>query len=378
MHEVKVLILGGGFGGMEAILESSNTGLTDIGEVTIINDGIYFEYLPALPEIISGKVNEEEITVNISSLADKNGVHFINDRVTFINLEEKVISTMRHRIEFDYLIIALGAEPTYFDVKGSEKSYTAYKLADYLKIKEKLSKLNGYDRKKIIIGGAGLTGVEVAGELIDYFKGAGINAEIIVIEKMPNSVPFIGNLKASKLVEEYLSRKGVKFLFNRSIYEITQDYVLLDDGSKLDSDLTIWTAGIKANLLATKLNAERRGRGWIVVDPYMRISGYRSIYAVGDINCAIINGKTAMKMAEEAMLQAKTAIKNIYRDLKGLSPIPHNVKFPIENPKCLISLGGGTAVLAYGKRFAVRGKFAYSLLKKWFVEKRYLKRLKQR
>ena len=142
MHEVKVLILGGGFGGMEAILESSNTGLTDIGEVTIINDGIYFEYLPALPEIISGKVNEEEITVNISSLADKNGVHFINDRVTFINLEEKVISTMRHRIEFDYLIIALGAEPTYFDVKGSEKSYTAYKLADYLKIKEKYGRKN--------------------------------------------------------------------------------------------------------------------------------------------------------------------------------------------------------------------------------------------
>lgn len=376
MTKKKIVVIGGGFAGVEAVIEYHKEKLKDLADLIWIDKNGRFVYLPALPELISGKVTVEDVTGDLKRFASKYGVEFYKDTVEEIDLENKVVKTQGGlAFDYDFLILGIGAEPTFFNVKGCECAYPAYHLDDYLKIVEKLKELDFSKKPRIIVVGAGLTGVEVAGELVDYIEDLKAKADIYVIEKVGRAVPFLGNEKASRLVEEYLERRGVRFFFGKGVAEVKPDGVILEDGQFIEGDLVIWTAGVAPNSLAKKLNLPKRGRGWIVVKPTIQVEGYDEVYAPGDINCAQFNDDVAMKMAEEAMFQAKVAIANIKRTLEGKPLINHKIEFSIKSPKSLISLGGNQTVLVYGRKFAYRGRLPY-LIKKIYVEKRYMGRFK--
>ncbi len=376
MTRKKIVLVGGGFAGVEAVIEYHKEKLEDLADIIWIDKNGRFEYLPALPELISEKVSVEDVTGDLEKFAAKFGVEFHRDTVEEVDLDGRTVKTKSGlTLDYDFLILAVGAEPTFFNIKGRENTYPAYHLDDYLKIIDALRELELSKKPRIVVVGAGLTGVEVAGELVDYVKKRSAVADIYVVEKVGKAVPFLGNEKASKLVEEYLKSRGVNFLFGKGVTEIKLDGVVLEDGYFLESNMVIWTAGVAPNSLVKNLNLPKKGRGWVVVKPTIQVEGYEEVYAPGDINCAIFDSDVAMKMAEEAMLQAKVAITNIKRTIEGKTLVKHRIAFSVRSPKSLISLGGNQAVLVYGRRFAHRGRLPY-IIKKIYVEKRYMSRFK--
>jgi len=97
------------------------------------------------------------------------------------------------------------------------------------------------------------------------------------------------------------------------------------------------------------------------VDNCLGVPDAKGIYAAGDCIHLEIGGRWAAKMAEEAMFQRETIAENIWRDLKGLDPKPHKIRFSTDNPKCLVSLGGGLAVMSYGQKISYVGRLPTGL-----------------
>ncbi len=125
---------------------------------------------PFHPEVLSGKVKAEETTFAITKFASERGIQFINERVTELKLREKIALTATRQIEFDCAILAAGAVPNYYGIAGAENCFSVITLEDTLRTKEALAGINSGDGIAII--GAGSTGVEVTGELLEL-RGPG-------------------------------------------------------------------------------------------------------------------------------------------------------------------------------------------------------------
>ncbi|MGQ9479010.1 MAG: FAD-dependent oxidoreductase [Thermoproteota archaeon] len=152
------------------------------------------------------------------------------------------------------------------------------------------------------------------------------------------------------------------FSLGKGVARIAEDRVLLEDGSSIESDLTIWTGGVKGSDLASRIVGARINMGYIEVDERLLIRGGQDAFAVGDVAFVSIGGKVAQKMAGEALEQAVTVARNIGLILKGEVPrVEHTINYPVDYPKVLLSLGEGRALLIYGPQYASLGSTEYFL-----------------
>jgi NADH dehydrogenase len=191
---MKIVVLGCGFGGVEVASKLSKRSKLrkrskDL-DITMIDRRTRLEYQAAHPEILSGKVTAEEISGDINKFAARINAEFINDAVVNIDFEAKTVKTKEEReIAYDFLVFSIGAEQTFFGIPGAEeRSYSVNTLKGAIETKNALDKLDYSKKISIAVIGAGLTGVEVAGELVDYFRGR-TSAKIYLVELMPRVLP---------------------------------------------------------------------------------------------------------------------------------------------------------------------------------------------
>lgn len=366
-----LVIIGGGFAGVSAVKTAIKERLTDKLEITWIDRRGVFEYLPSLPEIIAGRAGPEAFTVDLSPLANKAGIKLVKAEVKKVDVDSKKVELEKESIDYDYLILGIGAETSYFGVKGCECAYPAYRADDYVKILNRLERLSPGSRVTIV--GAGLTGLEVAGALVDYSRKNDKDLEIVVVEKMERVLPALSNIRASAKARRFLESVGVRFIMGTGVVRVEPEGVELENGAFLESPLIIWTAGIRPSKLVDEMDVPKKGIGWIVVEPTVKVKGFEGLYAPGDVNCMVINGKMAMKMAEEAILQAEVAVKNIRRELEGRRLISHKIKFPTEFPKNLVYMGNKT-LLVYGKKISYLGKVPYLI--KRYIEWKEMRKIR--
>jgi len=395
---MKVVVLGGGFGGVSAASELSElrNRSKDIG-ITMIDRKTRLEYLAAHPEILSGKVTAEEISGDLNKFAAKIGAEFINDTVVNIDFKAKKVKTENggKEIPYDFLVISIGAEQTFFGIPCAEElSHSVNTLKGAVETKNALDKLDFFAKEiSIAVIGAGLTGVEVAGELIDYLRGKEASAEISIVEMMPRVLPTFPTENVSNYVAKFLSDRGVEILTETAVQEVREHEITFKNGKKRHYDIIIWTAGIKPNSLLEKLEVPKV-KGWLKVDPYLRVEGMKDVFAVGDTVSFESEGVRAGQNAEEAERQGEVAAENIIKAIKNLSfkkkALPkkyyslygmkeeklrrYRPKNTIQNPRAFISLGSNKAVM-YFRGMAIK-VLAYRLKK--FVERRYMKRFKKR
>jgi NADH dehydrogenase len=373
---MKVVVLGCGFGGLEAAraLREEAKEL----EIIMVDRSTRFEYQPAYPELLSGKVTPDEITGDLSRFAAKLGARFIHAEVVDIDFQAKLVKARdtvqgeEKDIAYDFLVIALGAEQTFFGIPGAEEfSHTVHTLQATLATRDALVALEQAAKPAIMVIGAGLNGVEVAGELVDYFKDRRLAAQICLIEMMPRMLPTCPYNRVAICVEEFLCARGVEALTETAVQEVSEQEITFKNGQKLPYDLIIWTAGIKPNSLLEKLDLPKE-KGWLKVDQYLRVEGMEEVFAVGDTAYFERDGVCAGQNVEEAEGQGRVAAKNIIRILNGKELSVYKPKNTRENPRALISLGGDKAVAFSGNRMF--RPFAY-LIKK-FVEWRYMRRFR--
>jgi NADH dehydrogenase len=377
-NKTKILILGGGFGGLYTYLNlKRHFNCNDI-EVTIINRTNYFLFTPMLHEVATGGLAHHQVVESIRQVIYKSKANLLVAEIELINPKDQIVKTSKGDIEYDFLVVATGSTANFFNIKGAEEhTLTLKDLEDAIKMRENFintfenaSTIKSRDMRKeelsfAFIGG-GPTGVELAAETAElflktfskYYKNIidPKDISIYLINKSPEILgmfhPILRN-KALKVLES----KGVKVMANTGVKEVTNDGVILDNDTTLKAKHTVWTAGVCANTpkFTTDLATDTAGR--IYVNPFLQMKEYINIFVMGDVACCLDkDGRPLPMLAQVAVAQGKIVAKNI----KSLIADKKLDAFVYKPQGELVSLGHGQAVAnIMGIRFY--GRFAWFL-----------------
>ena len=314
----KILIIGGGFGGVKAAIELQQHDLFDI---TVISDQPHFEYHAALYRSATGWSPSEVVLPIVDIFDEDSTVVFKQAKIDKISSTNKiVIDKEGNKYKFDKLIIAVGQIKNYFGLKNIEdKSYGMNTIEDALKLRQHLrdtvtkSNSEQWELEFAVIGG-GATGTELASELkffIDELcrlhKVKRKKTHVTLIEAGPRLLPIMSP-KASKFAEWRLKQLGVRVLLQTSVKDYKNNQLILSDG-KLKTGSVIWTAGALNNKLFASNSKEFKisRNGKVQVDEYLQAS--KNIFVLGDNADTQYSG-----MAQTALFDGEFVANNIVRE----------------------------------------------------------------
>lgn len=388
----KVLILGAGFGGVRCALDLEKNAPKDL-EIAIIDKNDYHTFQPALYEVASAfyvgannpqrqKFEYQKIkrgaAIPLAEIFKGKNIKFIQGEIKNVDVAERSVAlTSGEAAKFDYLVLALGSETNYFGIPHMpEKSYPLKTTEDALNIKNAIDELF-YNKKfdeeiKIVVGGGGVAGSELSAELMgDIRKLAKKHnhlrdkVSLSIIEASPSilggAAPWI-----SEIARKRMDELGVKMLASKKIIDVIGNEVALDGNEKVPFDILIWTAGIKANSIFTKIfGLEIDKTCKVIVDMSLLAHPHSNVFAVGDNTYCLDpeSQRAAPAMVQTAIDQGALAAKNILNLINGRSL----EKYKHKGVKFIIPLGGKFGIADLGKMHLV-GYFAWFLKQLTFLK----------
>lgn len=301
-HTTDVAILGAGIGGYETFRT-----LTKLfkryhinKKITIVDQNNYFTFTPMLHEVASGSIEPQHCAIPLRELVYKTPHAFLKATVQHIDPDKKTILTSEGAVFYDYCIVGLGSGVNYFNTLGAEEHcYSVRTLPQAMELHEELfRKLEQTDKKTltITIVGGGPTGVEVVGQYAHLVnrdtKALYPNKTITLqlIEAGPEILKILPK-NVQKKISHHLTKCGVTIFTNSHIQEVTPNEVVLVDGKRLPSDITIWSAGVK-NIAEHFLEKNVCEKGSIPTNEFLQSTKYSSLYAVGDIALSFNKGSS--------------------------------------------------------------------------------------
>jgi len=319
---MRVLILGGGYAG---IFAASNLCKNKNVQVTLVSDGPQLQLLQNIHRVASGELQPRDITLDIQSILGKD-VIFVkgkSEKVDLVAKQAEIVSTecgMVQTIQYDYLIIAIGAKNEYFGIKGArENTLSLRSVNDSIKLHRIIKSLP--QGSILTIAGGGATGLSLAGALSEKY-GKKIRIRVIEAQKevLPGWDPIIIEMVKGKLEKN----KNLEILRGKPITEIGPHSIVLSSGETLQTNMTVWTAGIGGQNITIIPEAKRIGSGRIIVNKYsqvLRSDGgiFDNVFAIGDISAFQLDndGKLSPQLAQFAVRQARNVAKNILRKESG-------------------------------------------------------------
>lgn len=381
MATPKIVILGAGYGGLVTAIQLQKKLNYNEAEVVLVNKNEYHYITTGLHEPAAGTRSSEKVKIDINSLIDNRKITFKQATVSSIDREKKVVELNGgEQLNYDYLVVGLGSDPETFGIPGlKENAFSIRSVNSVNLIREHIEYTfsrykNEPTREELltfVVGGAGFTGIEFIGELADripelchQFDVDRSKVKIINIEAGPNALPGFD----PALVEyamKVLENKGVRFIINTPIKEVTKDTVILGNGEVIQTGTVISTLGVRGNSLVEEAGFETM-RGRVKVDEYLHAPNHEDVFIVGD-SSLIFNpeGRPYPPTAQMAMQQGDNLGSNLVAIIRGGSLVPFVYK-----PKGTVaSLGKGEAIGVVGT-VKIYG-FVASLMKK-VIDNRYL------
>ena len=351
----KIVILGGGFAGVECTrqLESKFGNDPDI-ELVMVSEDNFLLFTPMLPQVASGMIETRHIVLPIRTICKK--TKFYEGRIKNIDPFGKLVNlwgTGDKRsisIHYDFLVVALGSETNFFGMADVEKNaYTMKTLNDAVVLRNRIidmleqaeNETNPILRKSFlnfVVAGGGFAGIETAGELMDLILDARKHyptihkddLKVVVIEALPMILPGF-NEKLAEFAKQKLIERGIDIKLQTAITSFDGNEVTTKsidqnpkdpvDESKIDSIRTktlIWTAGVTP-VNTIKRSMLKTDRGKVIINDYLEVEGFPGVFAIGD--CALfLNPETKRPFpptAQIAEAQAKTAAKNLTALIKN-------------------------------------------------------------
>ncbi len=314
---MRVLILGGGYAG---IFAASNLCKNENVQVTLVNDGPKLQLLQNIHRVASGEVQPKDISLDIDEILGKY-VIFVNgncEKVDLIAKQAEIVleSGTIEIIQYDYLIIAIGAKNAYFGIKGArENTLSLRSVEDSIQ----LDRIIQYLRRGSIVTivGGGATGLSLTGALSEKYDNK-IKIRVIEAQKevLPGWDPTIV-MMVKKILEK---NKSTELLRGKPIIEIGPHSVTLSSGETLQTNVTVWTAGICGQDLNIIPRVKKSGSGRFIVNKYSQVlrsddEVFDNVFAIGDISAFPLDneGKVSPQLAQFAVRQARNVAKNILR-----------------------------------------------------------------
>ncbi|HWP57043.1 MAG TPA: NAD(P)/FAD-dependent oxidoreductase [Candidatus Acidoferrales bacterium] len=345
--KIRILILGGGFGGLYTALELERrlARLPQV-EVTLVNRDNFFLFTPMLHEVAASDLDPTDIVNPIRKLLRR--VQFFAGSVREIDLKERKVRVFHgdgdheHELLYDHLVIALGSVPNFLNLPGVEEhSITMKSLEDAVTLRSRLIEhLEEADfeccpalRDRLltfVVAGAGFAGVETIAAASDFVREAlrfypNLREEMvrfILVEYAPRILPELDS-RLGAYAQTKLEEGGIEVRLKTAIAALTEAGVELSDGTFIETKTLIWTAGTAPNPLLAALPC-RKEKGKLVAESTMQVPGWPEVWALGD--CAAIRdprtGELYPATAQHALRQGRVLARNLIATIEGRAPQP--------------------------------------------------------
>ena len=365
MIKPKVVILGGGFGGLAAARALYKT-----AEVTVVDRHNYQTFLPLLYQVSTAGLAADHVAYPIRGALRKTSVKFRMGSPLSIDHKNKEVKLDSSEVlQFDHLIVALGSTTADFGIPGVNEFTLGMKSvhealtirAEIMRRFEDLCRFEDETRLAITVIGGGPTGVEMAGAIAELIRGplksdqkqAAAQIDITIIEAGDRLLPTFSPT-LSKRTKKDLEKLGVKVLVGSPVAGVEHRKITLRDKQVLPSEITIWAAGVKGSDAMTQLSLPIAGNR-VVVEPTMQVKNYPNIWALGDIAGALgKDGKPLPMVAPVAIQQGKFIAKQIAR----LSSSKELKEFKYLDKGSMATIGRNKAVVEV-KGFKLSGPIAW-------------------
>jgi NADH dehydrogenase len=328
MNKPKVVILGGGFGGLTAA-----RALTKTAEVTVVDRHNFQTFLPLLYQVSTAGLAADHVAYPIRGALRKTGAKFrMASPISIDHKNKQVKLDSSELLDFDHLIIALGSTTADFGIPGVTEYALGMKSvhealtirAEVMRRFEDLCRFEDNTRLTISVVGGGPTGVEMAGALAELVRGplksdqdnAAAHIDVQLLEAGDRLLPpFSPSLSAR--TKKDLEKIGVNVMLNSAVKALEHRKIILKDGTVLQSEITVWAAGVQGSPAMQQLNLPIVGNR-LSVAPTLQINNYPNVWALGDIAGALgKDGRPLPMVAPVAIQQGKFIAKQIDRLTNG-------------------------------------------------------------
>ncbi|PWK08374.1 NAD(P)/FAD-dependent oxidoreductase [Tumebacillus permanentifrigoris] len=371
-----LLILGAGYGGIAAAKALEKAGQP----FTLINKHEYHYFTTLLHEPAGGRNKFEEYSVPLRDVLRQPTSEIVKARVTELKPQGNTIVTDRGELAYDYLVIALGNAPEYFGIPGMQEHALVLRSLDTARqLHEHIEKTfaawqEDHDdtRLCIVVGGAGLTGIELCGELADWMPELAAQyalplekIQLINLEAAPTILPMLEeDLRAEAL--RVLESKGVQLRTGTAIVKVNRNQVELKTRETIDAQTIIWTGGVRANPLIEQAGFEVDPKGRAKVNEFCQSVDFANVFVIGDSAWFTgADGKPLPPTGQAAEQMGDAVAQNITAQLQSYPMRP----FRYNNLGTLASLGAEVGV---GSVKGVRTKGVSAALMKEGSKAKYL------
>jgi NADH dehydrogenase len=359
METTKIAIIGGGYAGIKAakVLLKAFKKNPSI-EISLIDKNPYHTLMTELHEVAGGRVEPESVCIPFTKIFGKKPIRIMVDEIKTVNFESKILHGGEAQYSYDYLLIAPGAQPAYFGVPGAkEHGFSLWSHEDavrlrrhiqdqFLKASKTTNKKSRQEALNFVVAGAGFTGVEMIGELLEWryelceeFQIPLDEPQFHLVEAMTDILPTVPK-KLRVKAQAFLEKNGAQITLGSPITEVTPNSIRVAKGTTIPTNTLIWTCGVTGCDFAKDLNLSQgksqaidhktnpfthdetnqrfniQKKGRIMVNDYMQALEYEEVYFLGDVVWYSEKQRTLPQIVETALQTAECAAHNIIGEIE--------------------------------------------------------------
>ncbi|MFJ7747719.1 NAD(P)/FAD-dependent oxidoreductase [Peribacillus sp. NPDC097295] len=356
----QIVILGAGYGGLLSALTVRKYLNKDEAQVTVVNQYPTHQIITELHRLAGGSASEQAVSIPLEKLFKGKDIDLVISKAESFSVDKKQVKLANgSTLTYDALVVALGSQTGFFGIPGLEENSMVLKSVNdankiYKHIEDRIREYSVTKNEAdatIVIGGGGLTGVELIGEIVDHFpkiaKQFGVDykdLKIKLIEAGPKILPVLPDHLIDRAMTS-LQARGVEFLTSLPVTGVKGNVIELKNGQTITANTLVWTGGVAALPIVGESGLEV-DRGKATVNEYLQSKSHNDVFVVGDSAVAFPpeGGRPYAPTAQNAWQMGELVGYNLYAAFEGkkleeFSPI---------NSGTLASLGRKDGVATVG------------------------------
>jgi NADH dehydrogenase len=303
MATKNVVVVGAGYSGVFTARKLAKQLKGTDYQIVLVDRHSFFTYMTELHEVATKRVEPKHIQFDLGTLFNKmDNVKIVTADVESIDKDAKLVKTSEGDISYEKLVLATGGTTNTFGTPGVEEfGYTLWSFEEAVRLREHIEtviregamELDPAKREaklRIVVVGSGFTGVELAGELIEYRKELAeandleeSEIKLDVVEAAPTILNMLTDRKLADKGEQYMIKHGINLMKATGVVGVEESAAVLKDGTKIPTETLVWTAGVKAKDQGAQWGLEQGPGGRFLADEYSRANGEADIYVAGDV-----------------------------------------------------------------------------------------------